>query len=190
MASKVEIANRALQLLGAKRITSITEDSRNARSIDAAFEVIKQAELRKHPWNCAIKRTQLAADSTAPTFGKSNYFQLPSDCLRILAPDPEYNFNDLDWQIEGRKIATNDTAPLNLRYIYDVDDVNEMDVLLRETISAKLAEALCEEITQSNQKKADAQSAYKEAVAEAKRANAIERVAAQPPEDVWVTARS
>lgn len=190
MASKVEIANRALQILGAKRIVSLTEDSRNARAIAAAFEPVKRAELRKHPWSFAVKRVQLAADATAPLFTRSNSFPLPSDFIRLLPPDPEANFNDLDWTIEGRNIITNDSAPLNVRYIYDVTDPNVFDVLFREVMAAKLAEQLCEEITQSNTKVVNAQAFYKEIVAEAKRSNAIEKVADKPPEDTWVTVRN
>lgn len=98
--------------------------------------------------------------------------------------------NDLDWVIEGRQIITNDSAPLDVRYVYNVTDPNEMDSLFREALSAKLAEALCEEITQSNTKMATVVTAYKDIVAEARRANAIEKVAEQPPEDSWVTCRS
>jgi len=190
MASNVEIANRALQLLGAKRITSLDEDSRNARAINAAFEPVKLAELRKHPWNFAIKRASLAASATEPLFTKDNSFPLPSDFVRLAEQDPEDLTNDLDWQIEGRNIITNDSAPLEIRYIYNVTDPNEMDVLFRESFAAKLAEVLCEEITQSNAKKADAKETYKEIIAEAKKANAIERHSQNPPEDTWVTVRS
>lgn len=190
MASKVEIANRALQILGAKRIVALDEDSRNARAINAAFEPVKLAELRKHCWGFATKRAQLAASSTAPLFSRSNSFPLPSDFVRLLPPDPEMNLNDMDWVIEGRNIITNDSAPLDVRYVYDVTDPNEMDALFRESFAAKLAEQLCEEITQSNTKIATASLLYKDIIAEAKRANAIEKVAEKPPEDEWVTCRS
>ncbi len=189
MASNVGIANRALQLLGAKRIVSLTEDSRNARSINSCFEAIKLAELRKHPWSFAIKRASLAASATAPLFGRSTSYPLPADFVRLLPPDNELNFNTLDWQIEGKNIITNDTAPLEIRYIYDVTDPNEMDSLFREVFAAKLAEVTCEEITQSNAKQATAQASYKDIIAEAKRMNAIEKTSENPPEDSWVTVR-
>jgi len=189
MASNVEIANRALQKLGAKRIVSLTEDSRNGRAVNAAFEVLKEAELRKHPWNFAVKRASLAASATAPLFTKSNSFPLPSDFLRLLAPDEEDNTNYRDWQIEGRSIVTNDDAPLEIRYVSNVDDPNEMDVLFREALSMKIAEELAEELTQSNQKKAEAVQAYMQKIGEARRANAFERVSQSQPEDVWITVR-
>ena len=189
MATKVEIANRALQKLGAKRIVSITEDSINARAINTAFEPVKLGELRKHTWSFAIKRAQLAADATAPLYNKTSSFQLPSDFVRLMPKDADQTYNDLDWQIEGKKIITNDSAPLEIRYIYDVTDPNEMDALFRESFAMKLAYELCEEITQSNTKKDEAMKAYKEAIAEAKRANAMERNSQRPPEDTWVTVR-
>jgi len=189
MATKVEIANRCLQHLGAKRIVSLDEDSRNGRSVSAAFEPIKLAELRKHPWSFAARRVQLAEDSTPPAFGKTTSYTLPADFVRLLNPDPDFNFNDLDWQIEGRKLLTNDTGPLNFRYIYDVTDPNEMDPLFRETFSAALALALAEEITQSNSKIANIEALYTKSITEAKKANAFERVALQAPTDPWITIR-
>jgi hypothetical protein len=189
VASNVEIGNRALQHLGAKRIVSLTDDSRNAQAINACFEPTKLALLRAHPWCFATKRAELAASATAPLFTRTNSFPLPSDFVRLLPPDPEDNINSLDWVIEGRSIVTNDTAPIYIRYIYDVTDPNEMDVLFREAFAAKLAENTCEEITQSNSKKADIKETFKEIIAEARRTNAIEKPAENPPEDSWVTCR-
>ena len=56
MASEVDICNRALSKLGAARITSLTEDSVNARACNAMYESVRDAELRAHPWNFAMKR--------------------------------------------------------------------------------------------------------------------------------------
>lgn len=189
MASSVEVVNRALQMLGAKRITSLTEDSVNARAANASYDILRKAELRKHPWSFSINRLQLAASATSPTFTKTRKFPLPSDCLRTLPNDPGYELNSKDWQIEGRDIVTDDSSPLNLRYVRDVTDVNQMDVLFRESLSAKLALELCEELTQSNTKKSDLKALYDEAIAEAKKANAIERVPLTPFEDEWITVR-
>lgn len=190
MASNVEIANRALQNLGAKRITSLTDDSVQARAVNACFDTLRQSELRKHPWNFAIQRIQLAKSSISPTFVKDNSFPLPSDCLRVLPNDPDYELNSKDWQIEGRVIVTNDSPPLNVRYIKDVTDPNQMDVLFREALSARIALELAEELTQSNTKKADLKALYDEKIAEAKKANAIERIPVTPFDDTWITVRA
>jgi len=190
MASVVEMCNRALQKLGAKRITAITEDSVNARACNTAYNPIRLAELRAHPWACATKRAALAASSTDPLFVKQNSYPLPSDYVRLLPNDDGYNYNSLDWQIEAGNIVTDDNAPLNIRYIYDLEDPNIMDALLREALSCRLALELCEELTQSNQKKESLRLDYKDAIREARRVNAILNIAAKPPEDEWVTVRS
>ena len=190
MASEVEICNRALQKLGAKSIVSLTQDSVNAIECNLAYNIIRDKELRAHPWNFAITRDQLAEDATDPAFGRANSFTLPSDCLRLLDPYPEDNSNDRDHQIEGRKIYTDDSAPLNIRYIKRVTDPNEMDVLFREALAASLALELCEKLTQSNPKKESIKDDYKNIIREARRVNAIENVAGEPPTSVWITARS
>ena len=190
MASAVQICNRALQKLGAKRITSLTEDSPNARSCNVAYDDIREAELRAHTWNCAVKRAQLAEDSDTPLFGKSARFQLPSDFLRLLPKDPEENLNTIDFQIEQNYIYTNFVAPLDIRYIFNLEDPNVMDTLLREAIAARIAMELCEEITQSNTKRGLVEADYKRAISVARKTNAIERVAQDPPDDTWITVRN
>lgn len=190
MASVVEIVNRALQKLGAKKITAITEDTVNARAMNTAYETLRDAELRAHAWSFAIARASLAADASAPDWGRQNSFQLPSDFIRLINPYPEDNIMDNDWQIEGRKILTDDSAPLEIRYIYKVTDPNEMDALFREALATKLALETCEALTQSNAKKESLREDYDAVIKLARRTNAIENSAAMPPEDDWVTKRA
>lgn len=190
MSDVVQICNRALQRLGAKRITSLTQDTPNARSCNFAYPPVRDAELRAHTWNSAVKRAQLAEDSTTPLFGKTARYALPSDFIRLLPLDPEQNENTIDYQIEAGYIYTNYSSPLNIRYIYRLTDVNLMDSLMREALSVRLALELCEEVTQSNTKKELLNTDYKMLIREARRVNAIERVAQQPPEDTWITIRT
>lgn len=191
--SDVSIVNLALQKLGAARITALTEDSPNARAANACYEAMRDLELRKHRWSFAIKRTQIAADATEPDFGPANYFTLPADFIRLLEPDTSENYNTLDWRIESngtnRKIATDDAAPLNVRYIARIEDPTLFDAAFVEVLACRIAIQVCEQITQSNTKAEIVAAHYKDAVREARRANAIETVSAEPPTDTWDTAR-
>lgn len=189
MASEVGICNRALQLLGATRIAALTEDNVNARACNVAYEPVRDAELRKHPWRFAIKRVRLAASVTAPAFGRTTAFPLPSDCLRVIPTDPEQQVATLDWQIENGNILTDDTAPLNIRYVAKITDPNVFDPLFRESLSAALAVSLCEELTNSNLKLEAAKDTYEKIMLEARRANAFERTAAVSPDSDWFTIR-
>lgn len=189
MATVVDICNRGLQKLGASRIVSLSESSVAARACNVAYEALRDAELCAHPWNFAIERAQLAADATEPDWGRANSFQVPTDFLR-LAPDyPELNLNSKDWQLEGRKIITNDDSPLNVRYVKKVTDPNTMDPLFREALSCRIALELCEELTQSNEKKAALKDDYKDAIREARRTNAIQNIPAKAADDEWITVR-
>lgn len=190
MASVTSIYNRALQMLGAGRIVDPDEDSVEARACDACYEDLRDAELRAHPWRFAVTRTQLAASATEPAFGRERSFPLPSDYLRVLPRYPEENLGYLDWEFEGGSIYTNDASPLDFRYIQRVTDANVMDSCFREALSARMAKAMCEQLTQSNTKKQDINMEYRDAIREARRTNAIEAQPQVAPDSEWITERA
>jgi len=188
-ASEVSICNLALQKLGAKRITALTEDSNNARQCNACYETLRDKELRKHPWKFAITRATLTPLATAPLFDYDYAFPLPADCLRVLLPNRE----NLDWKLETqsgqRVILTNDGDSINIRYIYRATDPNQFDTCFVEALAAKIAWHTCEQITQSNEKKATAKEDYKTAIADAKKTDAFEDEPQDAPRSSWETAR-
>ena len=145
MASVVDICNGALNQLGATTILSLTEDSKNARLCNARYTQVRDGIFRSHPWNCLQKRTSLAKDATAPAWGFTAQFTLPADCLRLL-----YIIDyDSNYKVEGRKILSN-TSTMKILYISRVEDPNQYDELLRETISAALAADIAYAVTSSN----------------------------------------
>lgn len=185
MASEVDICNLALIKLGAKRIVSLDDlQVPNAAACKAVYTMQRDSELRRHPWSFAIKRAQLPALSTSPLFGPDNAFELPSDYLRLVVPKEAQ-----DWQIEGRTVTTDEGAPLEIRYIARITDTSLHDSLFNEVLACAMAVVLCEPITQSNSKVAAKKEEYKDAIYEAKKANAFERVSEEMPEDPWLTAR-
>ena len=67
MASNVQIANSALTKLGAARIMSLSDNKKEAREINAIFELRRDHLLRSHNWSFAMERTTLPAlDDTPP----------------------------------------------------------------------------------------------------------------------------
>lgn len=190
MTSAVDICNRALTKLGAARITSLSDDSEAARACNSMYEFVRDAEFRSHPWNFAIKRAQIAEDTDAPAFGYETAYTVPSDFIRLLPPDPYYNDPDTIRQVEGRRILTDETGALDIRYIYRVTDPNEYDPLFVEMLASRLAMELCETITQSNTKYQAAQNDYLRALREARKLNAFENVPAEPQDDSWVLNRT
>jgi hypothetical protein len=161
----------------------------NARSANACYDLLRRAELRDNAWNFSKSRATLAADATAPDWGRASAFELPSDFLCLINDYPEDNDLTRDYEIEGRKIYTDYADPLYIRYISDVTDTGLFDALFVEALASRMAYEMCEELTQSNSKKAEMASDYKMAIARARKRNAIENAAQQPPEDEWITVR-
>lgn len=198
MSSVIEIANAALTKLGSARITSLTDDVKAAREVNARFNALRDDELRAHRWQFAIKRASLAALSDAPAYGWTYQYALPSDCLRVDQINDEFPAAVMDnyitrevgdWVIEGNKILTNIAAPLKLRYLAQIEDPNQWDVSFREALACRIAAELCEALTQSNQKRQLAWEEYKEAITRAVRSNAIERAPVTYPDDAWMISR-
>lgn len=188
-ASSTAICNRALQKLGAKRITSLSDDSVNARACSNAYDATRKALLREYDWSFARGRDSIAADADEPAFGKARSFTLPANCIRVLGRYPEDTVYDTDWEVEERKIFTDESAPLEIRYTKDVTDTTLFDPLFDEALAAELAYELCEELTQSNTKKEALRQDKKDAINRARKSGAIEKISPIQPEDSWVAER-
>ena len=149
MASAVDIANSALNLLGASTISALTDDSKNARLCNQRYEPVRNRVFRSHAWNCLHKRVQLAQNSTAPVVEYSHAYALPSDCLRVLKVhngSTDSIASNIDYKLEGRNIVTNE-GTVFIIYIAKITDPNEYDTYLQESISHQLAADLAYAVT-------------------------------------------
>lgn len=208
--TQTTIANRALQLLGYQAISSIQENSRGAKAMNRAYQPVLLSELRKNYWNFAIARAALPQNAIGPAFGKSFYYSLPPDFLDIAPPDQVFGVAGggtlagnqilagtpiitgspiVDWQIEGGMIASNQVAPLNIRYVSSNVTESMFDPCFEEAFAAALAVMTCEELTQSNTKLAALAQIYDQAIEIAKKRNAFDGRPIQPPTDTYVIAR-
>lgn len=185
--SKVAIANGALQRLGAKRIESITADVANARTMNAAFDRVRRQLLRKYDWSFAIARDSIAADADGPEWGDWDRYGLPNGFIRLIRDDE--SGQQVDFRIEGQFILSRAGAPLEIRFVQDVIDPNEYDDLFIEAFECALALVTCKEVTGNTAMKESLKDDFDTAIAEAKKAGAIEKGAQNFPEDDWVNAR-
>jgi hypothetical protein len=158
LASEVNVANLALTDLGADRIIALTEDSENARKVNAVFALLRDAELRSHPWNFATQRRNFNQTTNTPAFGFDNEFQIPSDVIRILTSE---NRNYDDWVREGDKILINDTS-FKARCIIRITDPVIWDEAFVAMFAARLTAELAYSITDSRTIAADKWSIYRE----------------------------
>ena len=182
MASVVDICNEAMDLLGAATITALTENSKEARLCNRRFETVRDAVLRAHPWNIAIRRASLAKDTDAPAFGFSSQFTLPTDpyCLRVLSfwnsnvdSDVAAYDSEVMFKIEGRKVLSNEST-CKITYIARITDTETYDSLLSNTIAHRLASETAYAITGSTTVATQMQQLYEMRLKEARGIDGME----------------
>lgn len=201
-ATSVDIANKALQHLGAPLIATLADNSKNAVQMNFAYDKCRQAELRAHVWQFSIAYSTLAAASPATQAFQNgsvrNRYTLPSNYVRMAQQDPHTagvsNQNvtaGLQWSdyaIEGTILLTAASSVI-LRYASDVSTVSLFDALFDEALAARIAFDTCEVITQNLQKRSQMASIYGERIALAQTLNLIEAAADEPTELMAAFAR-
>jgi hypothetical protein len=143
MASKTEIANRTLVKLGQPRVSNIdTDSSARAIAINQIYDTVLRGCLQMYPWNFSIKRTDLAPDALAPSWGFSASFTLPANCLQLLEVK-----DDIKYQVEGGKVLCDGTDTLYIKYIAYISDAGLYPPIFVEYFSQELAIEACDRIT-------------------------------------------
>ena len=148
--SEVEICNLAIAQVGSESfITSLSDtDVKTARLCSIFYGPIRDSLLRSHLWRFARKQYQLAPLVEEPLFNDGYYFQMPTDCLRVVVPDDEYFQMYGRWSVEGNKILA-DTSLLNIVGIARITDTSYFDPIFTEALATRLAHELCMPLAQS-----------------------------------------
>lgn len=102
------------------------------------YPIARDALLRSHPWNFAIKRAELASSVTTPEFEYDYQFALPSDCLKVLRTELESDNIEDNYRVEGRYLMSNDDA-VSIEYIAKITDTNQFDSLFVDILAQKIA---------------------------------------------------
>jgi hypothetical protein len=152
--SSTEIANLALDLLSAGTVQDIENPTNATESLlNRWYAQSRRKVLREHPWNFATKRAQLAASSTAPAFGYSAQFPMPSDFIRLLTleGDTGQMLSPVSYEVEDGAILINsDSGILRMRYIYDIEDVTKFDPMFVDLLAHEIALVAAFKVTESN----------------------------------------
>ena len=190
MPSVVDLCNKSLDKVGQGPITSLEDNTKSARLCARNWPVARDAVLRAHPWNFAIKRRVLAPEAlstaeAADQWGFTYRFPMPADMLRLVEVR---DLSAAEYQVEGRSILAN-TSALYVRYVWREEDPNKYDSTFFDVAATRLAFEICEPITQSNTKKDALWQEYKDQMSEAKSFDGQENPPAQFEEDDWIAVR-
>lgn len=173
--SPVEICNLALAKMGHEGfITSLSEDSKGAKYMNAFYAPMRDELIRSHLWRFARKSVTLAPLVETPPFDGAYYFQYPDDCLRIVGTDQSYLFSGDKWAREGDKIIAN-TNVLNLVYLYRVETVSYMDASFVDALACRLAFEGCMPIMKDSGLKEQLRREARDALVRAAHASATEQ---------------
>jgi len=140
--TSLEIANNALAMLGVTPITSFGDQSIQAQLADRFYEPTRDEVMVSHPWNFAIRRSNLNASATAPLFEWEKSYDLPADCIRVLQLnnyDPAISIQS--YAVEAGKVMTNEPTA-QIKYVARVTDTAGYPPLFVESLTVKLATKL------------------------------------------------
>jgi hypothetical protein len=145
MASKVEIANLALEMVAAREINSFTDGSVNASIIARWYPRTLRYCLNKSLWTFATKRVDLVATSdTIPwnSYGMDYSYAYPSDKVRIFG----YSYPRARVREEATWILS-DTDGLGCLYVYLNDNPETYTPEFEEALATKIAADIAFKVT-------------------------------------------
>lgn len=198
MPSKNSIANHALDLVGEVSIDDITDPVERAQRLNAMWDDTRDAALRARTWGFSIQRTSLAADVAAPSWGFDYQYTIAGDVVRVLQvglyyPSPVLsdftNTDTAEYRIEGKKILTDQTAPLKVKWVINSVDVGSWDACFARVMACDLADRLSTRVTGSETIKNRIKGERSEAIMEAVRAGAIEVPPVAMGDGSWMASR-
>lgn len=192
VASAEEICNLAFAKQGHEGfITSLSEDSKGARVMNALYVPMRDAVLSQHLWRFARKRAVLAPLVTTPEYRNNtgeNYFQYPDDCLRIVGTDTDYFYTGIPWAREGNKIITASDV-LKIVYISRIEAPVYYDPCFVDALACRLAAESVMSISKDRDMRMQLMKDYDKSIVRAAHCSATEQVGEKFISEAWLQAR-
>ncbi len=183
--NEVSISNSALIKLGADPISSLTEDTKNARLCNLRFAYLRNKVLEDHPWGFATKTISLASVSGVTPADWQFAFQQPSDFLKMIrGADWDQRFDT----IGGYLVADED--PFIIKYTWKNTNCGLYSYAFAECLSWRIAADLAYAITNSKEVAALMIQGYEMDLKAARYADSHKKSPEGPYADTWIDARN
>ena len=137
----------ALSKLGAKRITTTSDDTVSARAAVAVYTEILDEVLMEHAWSFAQKRVALAELGTDPVWeddGMTVAYGIPTDMLKL----NYVNTPSATIRVESVGILS-DTSGLEILYTYRATDTTKYSTMFVTALATRLAAEMAFGLTNS-----------------------------------------
>jgi len=175
--SPVAICNQALGWVGGDLITSLDDESKEAKLCKANYELLRDAVLEEREWTFAVERIELAKVSEDPVYGWGAMFQIPPRVIRILQISGSATGlsaitrggtgmgqeSRLEWNREGDKVMCNAGAVF-ARCLVQVKDTNKFSPAFSQALAARMAMDLAIPIASSRLLQKDMAQMYGEKI--------------------------
>jgi hypothetical protein len=152
--TSINICSAALQLLGAKPISSFSEGTDAANISDSLYQDVKKQTLLIYPWSFVYKKIALAQLLTAPTTEYRYAYQLPGDRIgpprMVMTSATPGSGTIRNYRIFGDQLLTDETT-IYIDYPYDVQEY-EMPVYFIQLMKYMMAWHLALPITDQTEK--------------------------------------
>lgn len=204
--SEEEVCNLALTRIGHSQISNLNEGTKAADLCALHYPRSRDALLRAHPWNFAIKRATLALSVVAPNHEYDYQHALPVDCLKVIRTSWEangytgaavYGFPGLvggleqvaPYRIEGRFLLCNEDT-VRIEYIARITDTAQFDDLFTDCLAQRVAAEVSMALSDNASMTENLWGIYQSKLADAQSTDAQEGT----PRDVidvsgWIRAR-
>lgn len=199
MTSRLSLYNGALLLVGERGLSTLTDDVEPRRLLDLAWGTVGggalDACLGMGQWKFAKRTVMLSPDpSISPAFGYGNAFAIPDDFVRTCALCSDENLNAplTDYRMEGDYWYAW-IEPIYVSYVSNDatcgGDLSRWPPEFVSVVEAYLAEKIALKLLEGEAKWKRAKLALKEALRDAKAADAMEGPPEGLPTSRFVAAR-
>ncbi len=192
MSTEVEICNTALSYIGIdKIISSLSEDSIEAKACNRVYNNARDFVLRTHPWKFATRTIDLADLGTPPADWGYRY-AYPSDCIQIQEilsvnkdVDPATPYEVALSEDKSAKVILCDKPQAALKYTVIVTNSGLFDIMFADALSWRIA-FLIWTLTGSRKVQQSAMDGFNQSInmAWAANSNEQERIFQRMPEHI------
>ncbi len=145
--SNVALCNRFLTRLSANQISSLDEETREARLCKANFEFLRDDVNTAHAWGFALKQANLAQDAGTPQWGATYQYAIPEDLLGFITEEGEIQGLEQPYRVLGDKIITHATE-VKIEYVARTTDLNKWSSMAKESLISRLMAELGPALTE------------------------------------------
>lgn len=130
----------ALSRIGLEDITSLTDDTGRAIACRLSYQNVVDEVILGHDWVCTRHMIDLTAMASAPIYKFDYQYLLPANpyCLRVREV-ADLSELPIKYQMMGRYILCDEPDGLYLSYSKRITDPTELDGILSNCISLRLA---------------------------------------------------